>query len=158
MGFTPTTKEEEHKSLLADNNPSRDTANDNKSPPIYYDSEPSSQPPRYPDTSDTYSTPTSASNPITSAVQHPKPPNQHRNSAPAATVAAVLACSYDDLDAQRRTDRNKKTLRERWRDFKRRNFDTDEYDAGIDRAGSSAEWNVQGASVGGGTTTAYRRK
>jgi hypothetical protein len=38
-----------------------------------------------------------------------------------------------------------------------RNFDSDDYNAGIDRTGSSAEWNVEGGSVKGRFKTAHRR-
>ncbi|KAF2024613.1 hypothetical protein EK21DRAFT_117592 [Setomelanomma holmii] len=86
-----------------------------------------------------------------------EPANQHRDSAPVSTIAAVLATGYDDLDAQRRADRKNKTLRERWRDFKARNFR--DYDVAEDRAqaeGRGGDWNVVGGKVGGGLASPYR--
>jgi hypothetical protein len=139
--------------------PNRSIACDDELPPIYYDSEPSSQPPKYlngssnPGQSVSSTKPEAASSTRTSS---PKPANQHRNSAQASTVAAILASPYEDLDAQRRTARKKKTLRKRWKDFKERNFG--EYDEGIERTGSAAEWNVQGRRIVGGQATPYRRK
>jgi hypothetical protein len=129
---------------------------DNATPPIYYDSEPSSQPPRYPNTQGTAPQSISATKPQTTTISPSKPANQYRTGADASTVAAVLASPYEDLDAQRRADRKKKTISERWRDFKERNFG--EYDQGRDRAGSAAEWNVQGGRLNGGLSTPYRRK
>jgi hypothetical protein len=155
----------EHKSNLnrekctvIPDNSSRNIASDDEVPPIYYDTEPSSQPPKYhnghstPGQTISSTEPEAASTTMTSS---PKPTNQHRNSAQASTVAAILASPYDDLDAQRRADRKNKTLRERWKDFKERNFG--EYDEGINRTGSAAEWNVQGGRIAGGVATPYRR-
>ncbi|CAN9286732.1 unnamed protein product [Alternaria alternata] len=87
--------------------------------PIYYDAEPSAQPPNYPNKQST---------------------------------------SPTELYSQRRADRKKRTLRERWNDFKERNFEA--YVISEDRAGaaSAAEWNVQGGRLGGGLATPYRRK
>jgi hypothetical protein len=113
MGPISTAKEEKYKSLPTNGNHNQDTAINEGSPPIYYDSEPSSQQPKYQGSSTIYPQPTSALNPITSDTKHPKPPHQHRNSAPVANVATILACLHDDLDAQRRADRKKKTVRER---------------------------------------------
>jgi len=134
-------------------NVNRNNTNSNETPPIYYDAEPSAQPPKYPDNPSTSST-----DPQKGPSSRPKPTNQH-SGAPAGTIAAVLGSEYTDLDAQRRADRKKKTLRERWNDFKERNFG--DYDLSEDRAGaaSAAEWNVQGGRVGGGgMATPYRRK
>ncbi|KAH7092078.1 hypothetical protein FB567DRAFT_567180 [Paraphoma chrysanthemicola] len=120
-------------------------------PPIYYDSEPSSQSPGYPNAQFTTAKPQLSDS-------QPKSQNQHRYSAPASTIAAVLATGYDDLDAQRQAERDNKTLRERWRDFKERNFGG--YDVNEDRAqaGSAAEWNVMGGKTGGGLASPYWRK
>jgi hypothetical protein len=137
---------------------SRNITSDDEVPPIYYDSEPSSQPPKYHNGLPTPGQSISSTEPgvaSTTTTSSPKPTNQHRNSAQASTVAAILASPYEDLDAQRRADRKNKTLRERWKDFKERNFG--EYDEGIDRTGSAAEWNVQGGRVAGGVATPYRR-
>ena len=129
-------------------NVNRNNVDSKETPPIYYDAEPSAQPPKYPD------------NKSTSPASRPAPTNQrHSSGAPASTIAAVLGSEYSsDLDAQRRADRKKKTLRERWNDFKERNFG--DYDLSEDRAGagSAAEWNVQGGRVGGGMASPYRRK
>jgi hypothetical protein len=127
----------------------------NDVPPIYYDSEPSSQPPKYPKAQDA-----APHKLLELTPQHPKPSHQHRNSAPASTVAAILASGYDDLDAQRRADRKKKMLRQRWKDFKERNSKFDEHEDMGDAAGlaSSAEWNMQGARLNGGMATPYRKK
>jgi hypothetical protein len=78
---------------------------------------------------------------------------------PASTIAAILASPHEDLDAQRRADRKKKSLRERWRDFKDRNFHDDE-DGEVKGASgaSAAEWNVMGGRVHGGQTSPYRKK
>jgi hypothetical protein len=137
---------------------SRNVASDDEIPPVYYDSEPSSQPPKYPNAHPTPGLSTSLAKPgaaSTTTTSSPKPPTQHRNSAQASTIAAILASPYEDLDAQRRADRKNKTLRERWKDFKERNFG--EYDEGRDRTGSAAEWNVQGGKIAGGVATPYRR-
>jgi len=133
-------------------NVSRNRINPEETPPIYYDAEPSAQPPKYPDKPST--SPTEQQKGPSS---RPKPTNQH-SGAPARTIAAVLGSEYTDLDAQRRAERKKKTLRERWSDFKERNFG--DYDLSEDRAaaGSAAEWNVQGGRMGGGMATPYRRK
>jgi hypothetical protein len=124
-------------------NPIRSNASEDELPPVYYDSEPSSQPPRYLNASSTESQITPATNHKVTTTSNPKPANPHRNSAPAATVAAILASPYDDLDAQRRAERKKKTLRERWRDFKERNFSED-HNLEPHPGYTSAEWNVQG--------------
>lgn len=116
-------------------------------PPIYYDSEPSSQPPKYNNTS----------SPSSTSATNPRQNHQHRNSAPAATVAAILACPSIDLDAERRANRKRKTIRERWRDFRARNF-KEQYDDGGANGASSSEWNVLGAKLGGGVTTPYTKK
>ncbi|KAH9873177.1 hypothetical protein J1614_005575 [Plenodomus biglobosus] len=122
--------------------------------PVYYDSEPSSQPPQYINKPPTQSQFTSSlgSN-IDTARQNAG--SQRRHSAQATTVSAILAYPYDDLDAQRRVDRQKKTIRERWKAFKERNFS--EYEKGTLAYGSAAEWNVQGGRLAGGQPTPYRR-
>ena len=115
----------------------------NHTPPIYYDSEPSSQPPRYPNQQ---------------PPSQPKPTSQHSTGATASTIAAVLGSEYVDLDAQRRAERKKKTLRERWSDFKDRNFGSSEELEDAAMTASAAEWNVQGARAGGGLASPYRRR
>lgn len=124
----------------------RDNVNLDVTPPIYYDSEPSAQPPKYPDGQ------------FTSTESRSKAIDQFSAGAPASTIAAVLGSDYVDLDAQRRAGRKKKTIRERWNDFKERNFGA--YDISEDRAGaaSAAEWNMQGGRIGGGLATPYRRR
>jgi hypothetical protein len=129
------------------------TVDSNNTPPTYYDSEPSAQPPKYPNSQST-----SPTGPQTAPKSRPKPKNQHGAGAPASTIAAVLGSEYADLDAQRRADRKKRALRERWNNFKERNFGG--YDVSEDRAGaaSAAEWNVQGGKLSGGLASPYRRK
>lgn len=130
----------------------RNTCSLDDTPPIYYDSEPSSQPPQYPDHRHSQSQvePTSSTR-----LQAPtKPPHQHRNSAPASTIHAILASPHVDLDAERRANRKSKTLRQRWRDFKERNFH-DDHDLSYEST-SGPEWNVKGASLKGGLVTPYR--
>ncbi|KAI8941218.1 hypothetical protein NX059_002456 [Plenodomus lindquistii] len=135
-----------------DDDTARTTVHTDADLPIYYNSEPSSQPPQYADKMSTQSQPASAEgSKLTTASHAPQP--QHRHNTPAATVSAVLASPHDDLDAQRRADRKSKTLRERWKDFKGRNFG--EY--GEETYGSASEWNVQGSKMGGGLATPYRR-
>jgi hypothetical protein len=155
MAAKPDSNQNKKTSMLTDSNTTRNIISADDTPPIYYNSEPSSQPPRYPNTQPALS-PSISTTKSQVTTNSLKPANQHRNSAPASTVAAVLAFPYDDLDAQRRADRKKKTLRERWRDFKERNFG--EYDQGRGVAGSAAEWNVQGGRLKGGMATPYRRK
>ncbi|CAN9255209.1 unnamed protein product [Alternaria alternata] len=134
-------------------NADRNNVDSDDTPPIYYDAEPSAQPPSYPNNLST--SPTGLQK---GPASRPKPTNQHSTGAPASTIAAVLGSGYTDLDAQRRADRKKKALRERWRDFKDRNFGA--YDVSEDKAGaaSAAEWNVQGGRLSGGLATPYRRK
>jgi hypothetical protein len=129
------------------------TVNSDEIPPIYYNSEPSGQPPIYSNNQTT-----SHAEPQAVSTSQTTPTNQHRTSAPASTIAAVLASGYDDLDAQRRADRKKKSLRQRWKDFKERNFG--DYDISEDRAGagSAAEWNVQGGRMSGGLASPYRKR
>ncbi|OSS52491.1 hypothetical protein B5807_02451 [Epicoccum nigrum] len=115
----------------------------NRTPPIYYDSEPSSQPPKH-----SNHQPPSKS----------KHMSQRSTGAPLSTIAAVLGSEYVDLDAQRRAERKKKTLRERWNDFRDRNFGGYEKPENAAGAASAAEWNVQGARAGGGLASPYRRK
>jgi hypothetical protein len=121
-------------------------------PPEYFDSEPSSQPPNY---LKLHNSQASHSNILTASSS--RPPHRHTNSASANTVAAVLASPYDDLDAQRRANRKKKSLRERWSAFKERNL-MFEYDTGQESEGSAAEWNVMGARPSGGMQTANQKK
>ncbi|KAH7380399.1 hypothetical protein DE146DRAFT_671347 [Phaeosphaeria sp. MPI-PUGE-AT-0046c] len=121
-------------------------------PPNYFDSEPSSQPPSYPNLH--YS---QFSRPSVSTASDSRPPHRHHNSASANTVAAILASPYEDLDAQRRADRKKKSLRERWRAFKERNL-TFEYDTSQESGGSAADWNVMGARPSGGLQTANQKR
>ncbi|KAI4923553.1 hypothetical protein J4E85_008592 [Alternaria conjuncta] len=130
-------------------NVNRNHVDPDETPPIYYDAEPSAQPPRYPDKQSTSST-----EPQKGPLSRPTPSNAHRSSG----APAILGSEYTDLDAQRRADRKKKTLRERWNDFKERNFG--DYDLTEDRAGaaSAAEWNVQGGRLKGGMTSPYRKK
>jgi hypothetical protein len=149
--------QEKHAAIAA--TPDRSIVSCDESLPVYYDSEPSSQPPKYLDRHLTSGRPNptkrseAAGAIITSS---PEPTNQHRNSAHASTVAAVLASPYEDIDAQRRAARKRKTLSERWKDFKERNLG--ECDKGIERTGSAAEWNVQGGRIAGGLATPQRRK
>ncbi|XP_014557208.1 hypothetical protein COCVIDRAFT_37335 [Bipolaris victoriae FI3] len=117
----------------ADTKVKRDNVNLDATLPTYYDSEPSAQPPKYPDGQ------------FISTGLRSKDIDQCSAGAPASTIAAILGSGYVDLDAQRRADRKKKTIRERWNDFKERNLGT--YNVSEDRAGaaSAAEWNMQGA-------------
>jgi hypothetical protein len=131
----------------------RNHVGSDETPPIYYDAEPSAQPPSYHNYQST--SPTELQN---GPASRPKPRDQHSTGAPASTIAAVLGSEYTDLDAQRRADRKKKTFRERWKNFKERNLRA--HDVSKDRAGaaSAAEWNVQGGRLSGGLATPYRRK
>ncbi|KAH7068131.1 hypothetical protein BKA63DRAFT_521192 [Paraphoma chrysanthemicola] len=145
---------QENKSKSRDtdiNGTTNNTCNTEEMPPIYYDSEPSGQPPGYPNAQFTTAQPQLSDS-------QPKPPNRHRDSAPASTIAAVLATGYDNLDAQRRAERKNKTLRERWRGFKERNFGDVDVSEDRAQAGSAAEWNVMGGKAGGGLASPYRRK
>lgn len=102
--------------------------------PAYYDSEPSSQPPKYHRA--TTSTSSTSSSPIPLSQTRPKlqsqPQDPNRGSgAPAATIAALLAppSAFDD-------ETQKKSLRERWKAFKERTFrDEDWEDGGVRRRG-----------------------
>jgi hypothetical protein len=134
-------------------NADRKNVDSDDTPPIYYNAEPSAQPPSYPNNQST--SPTELQK---RPASRSKPTNQRSTGASASTMAAVLGSEYTDLDAQRRADRKKKTLRERWNNFKERNLG--DYDVSEDRAGaaSAAEWNVQGGRLGGGLATPYRRK
>jgi hypothetical protein len=134
-------------------NVNRNKIGSDDTPPIYYDAEPSAQPPKYPNNQST-----SPTEPQKGPKSQPRPTKQHSTGAPASTITAILGSEYTDSDAQRRADRKKKTLRERWNDFKERNFG--DYDVSEDRAGaaSAAEWNVQGGRPSGGLATPYRRK
>ncbi|KAF3010996.1 hypothetical protein E8E13_010708 [Curvularia kusanoi] len=131
----------------------RSNVDSDATPPIYYDSEPTAQPPRYPDERCA-----SSNDPQTALKSRHKPTNQQSTGASASTIAAVLGSGYADLDAERRANRKKKTLRERWIDFKGRNFSS--YNASEDRAGagSAPEWNVQGGTLNGGLASPYRKQ
>jgi hypothetical protein len=101
--------------------------------PVYYDSEPSSQPPQYGKIGNG-----APVEPRTTA----RPQAHHTGSGvPASTVAALLA------DPEPET-REKKSVRERWKDWKNRNFREDSEEK-WDIRGSSSQWNVFGASVSG---------
>jgi len=149
-----------HKSITpaaGGSNPGHLTEMHDEIPPVYYDSEPSSQPPKYPSLQQNPSVQPPPPSPPSQTLA--KPSNPHRNSAPASTIAAILASPHEDLDAQRRADRKKKTFRERWRDFKDRNFHDD--GGGEDKGpsgASAAELNVMGGSLKGGQTNPYRKK
>ena len=134
-------------------NADRNKVDSDDTPPIYYDAEPSAQPPSYPNNQSTPPTELQKG-----PASRPKPTNLHSTGAPASTIAAVLGSEHTNLDAQRRADRKSKTLRERWNDFKERNLGA--YDISEDRAGaaSAVEWNVQGGRLSGGLATPYRRK
>jgi hypothetical protein len=70
-----------------------------------------------------------------------RPQAHHTGSGvPASTVAALLAGPEPET-------RDKKSVRERWKDWKNRNIreDSEKWDV----RGSSAQWNVFGASVSG---------
>ncbi|EUC49214.1 hypothetical protein COCMIDRAFT_33477 [Bipolaris oryzae ATCC 44560] len=112
----------------------RDSVNLDATSSTYYDSEPSAQPPRYPDGQEPQSTSTA---PRSKAI------GQRSAGAPAAVLGS---------------DRKEKTIRERWNDFKERNFGA--YDVSEDRAGaaSAAEWDMQGGRVVGGLAKPYWRK
>lgn len=143
-------------SAAGGSNPRHLTEMNDEIPPVYYDSEPSSQPPKYPQPQQ----PSPNQAPPSSPANNPSnPSNTHRNSTPASTIAAILASPHEDLDAQRRADRKKKSLRERWRDFKDRNFHDD---GGSEVKGpsgvSAAELNVMGGRFKGGQTSPYRKK
>ncbi|KAB2107641.1 hypothetical protein AG0111_0g4695 [Alternaria gaisen] len=131
-------------------NVNRNNIDSDETPPIYYDAEPSAQPPSYPNYQST--SPTELQK---RPASRPKPTNQHSTGAPASTIAAVLGSEYTNVDAQRRADRRKKTFRERWNNFKERNLRA--YDASEDRAGAAiaAEWNVQGGRLSGGLAAPY---
>jgi hypothetical protein len=130
--------------LVVENSNPRSTATIEDTPPIYYDSEPSSQPPRYL-TQHTQTQVQPKPNPSATTPPANKPPNQHRNSAPASTIHAISP--YVDLDAERRTNRKSKSLRERWKDFKERNFHDDH--AGENQASGSSgpQINVMGGRL-----------
>lgn len=125
---------------------------DDEIPPEYFDSEPSSQPPNYqkPHISQ-------PSHPGTPTASSSRTTHRHHNSASANTVAAILASPYIDLDAQRRADRKKKSLRERWKDFRERNLVYD-FDPNQESGGSARDWNVMGAKPSGGMQTANRKR
>jgi hypothetical protein len=128
---------------VSENNTHRAATTDD-TPPIYYDSEPSSQPPR----SLTQHTQTQVPpTPNPSATTQPpnKPPNQHRNSAPASTIHAISP--YVDLDAERRTNRKSKSLRERWKYFKERNFHDDHVGENQASGSSGPQINVMGGRL-----------
>jgi hypothetical protein len=114
--------------------------------PRYYDSEPSSQPPKYD---------TAASSGTRKGLQPPARPQAHHSGsgAPASTVAALLAPPEPEA-------KEKKPLRERWRHFKERNFLIDISDAEYwDNTvrGSDSRWNVFGVRVSGYDRERVRR-
>jgi hypothetical protein len=141
---------------------SRNLIVEDESLPMYYDSEPSSQSPKHLNVRDlptsTSQSPHATTFQANTATSTPKPPSTHRNSAPAATVAAILASPYEDLDDQRREHRTSKTICERWRDFKDRNFHDRGDEVGGAGVGSAAEWNVMGGKLSGGQPSPYRKK
>ncbi|OAK95518.1 hypothetical protein IQ06DRAFT_297721 [Phaeosphaeriaceae sp. SRC1lsM3a] len=152
MGITADINQDFAYSPLPGAHQIRERHNNDEIPPEYFDSEPSSQPPNYLKLHSSKS-----SQPSTSTASGSRPAHQHHNSASADTVAAILASPYEDLDAQRKADRKKNSIRERWRAFKERNFNY-EYDASQESGGSAAEWNVMGARPSGGMQTANRKK
>lgn len=98
--------------------------------PVYYNSEPSSQPPQYHPSNTTR--PTRLQTPA-------RPQPQHKGSgASAATIAAIMGPPLPE-------SKEKKPLRERWRDWKERNLKSD--GSPQDDYGSSNQWNVQGVGV-----------
>jgi hypothetical protein len=100
--------------------------------PIYYDSEPSSQPPKY----DKISSP---DKPSTRRSQFAQAHNTG-SGAPAATVAALLA-------TPRPEDKEKRSLRQRFKDWIE--GDPHTKPTGGDSSGNSAQWNVQDGSIKG---------
>jgi hypothetical protein len=162
MGSKPISSQGGHNPTRNEADQSRDAIVEDEVVPIYYDSEPSSQPPKYLNiqngTASTSQYSQATTSPALAAMTTPIPPNTHRNSAPAATVAAVLASPYEDLDTQRREHRKNKTLRQRWRDFKDRNFHDDGDEVGSAGVGSAAEWNVMGGKLSSGQPSPYRKE
>jgi hypothetical protein len=159
MGSEPNEDQNKEKPMAMPTSSTRNTASEDEVPPMYYDSEPSGQPPKYLHGHSISGQSTLSAKPEaakTSTTSSSKPTNQHHNSAPTSTIAAILALPHEYLDAQRRAARKNKTLRERWKDFKERNFG--DYDESNERTGSAAEWNVQGGRIAGGTATPYRKK
>jgi hypothetical protein len=129
---------------------------DSHIPPFYYDSEPSSQPPKY---TNTQAARSPDSPPATISMSKPAVP--HRNhSAPANMVAAVLAAPNVDIDAQRRAERKSRTLRERMKGFWERNV-SEAYQAAKNTDGSTsstAELNVLGAKFTSPKPSSNRRQ
>lgn len=135
MSSLSRSKESEHKdakhSPEHDDSQDRTFIEDEYSPPRYYDSEPSSQPPRY--GKDSMKSP-----PQRQSVHRP---TQSTAGASAASVAAVLAApSYD----YKKKDKTKKPWRERYRDW-RASWDT-EY---VPNSESRANLNVFGYRIDG---------
>lgn len=122
-------------------------ASDDHIPPKYYDSEPSSQPPKYPNTQAAQS-----SDSPSDTLSISKPAVPHRgHSAPGNMVAAILASPDVDIDAQRRAERKSRTLGQRMKGFWERNVG-EAYRAaktadGSGNTSSSAEVNVFGARI-----------
>jgi len=148
--------EHDQRITKAEESSTRTTAELDDPTPVYYNSEPSSQPPRYPsqNTQDQQKSTASASAPLAN-----KPPNRHRDSAPASTIHAISP--YVDLDAERRAERKDKSLGQRLKGFINRNFrDGYEDPDGQNRVGGSApKLNVFGAGLkGGGMVSPYERK
>jgi hypothetical protein len=113
--------------------PSRPVQEGEADLPVYYDSEPSSQPPQY----------ETAAN--RASVKSQTAPHAHQtgSGAPASTVAALLADPEPECKEYR-------SVRERWKDWKARNFHRDDhFDSRWDVRGSSTQWNVLGSSVKG---------
>lgn len=136
----------------------REEAAVDTTPSVYYNSEPSSQPPTYPDQS-VKSQSKAAAPPNTSSASRPS--NTHRGSVPASTIHAISP--YVDLDAERRAARKNKTMRERWRDFRERNFTRDTHEdvpgeKNYSTYSSGPQLNVFGASLKGGLVTPYQKK
>ncbi|CAO2647571.1 Nn.00g084930.m01.CDS01 [Neocucurbitaria sp. VM-36] len=108
--------------------------------PHYYDSEPSSQPPQYGKVS--------SSGHARSQSASQQQSQSSDNGASAATVAAVLASPSAHLE-----EKGKKSFRERWSDWKERNFKSDGYYGDY---GSSSTWNMQGVSIKTWSSTGKR--
>ncbi|OAL52442.1 hypothetical protein IQ07DRAFT_372201 [Pyrenochaeta sp. DS3sAY3a] len=104
--------------------------------PAYYDSEPSSQPPKYhratTSTSSASSSPTPLSQTRPKLRSQPQDPNRG-SGAPAATIAALLAppSAFDD-------ETRKKSLRERWKAFRARKFGDEDWEEGEKKSCSGA--------------------
>lgn len=131
------------------------TTDSEGTPPVYYNSEPSSQPPQYPGHHAQLQWKAAGSTSVPPTI---KPPNRHRDSAPATTIHAISP--YIDLDAERRAERNGKSLRQRLKGFVDRNFrnEYEDPDGQQRHVGSAPKLNVFGAGLKGGTVTPYEKK